>query len=79
MDSVISLSAAATEIRDARQRKPVNDTQNDWRGQHNRVLSTDGRYTRASGRFYQSRTASQNSYGLGVGGRQSFGINESDR
>uniref|UniRef100_A0A915KML1 Uncharacterized protein n=1 Tax=Romanomermis culicivorax TaxID=13658 RepID=A0A915KML1_ROMCU len=30
IDSVTSLSAAATEIRDACQRKPVNDTENDW-------------------------------------------------
>uniref|UniRef100_A0A915KPC6 Uncharacterized protein n=1 Tax=Romanomermis culicivorax TaxID=13658 RepID=A0A915KPC6_ROMCU len=49
-DSVVRF-AVATEIRDAGQRKPVNDAKNDWRRQCNRLVSTEGRYTGASARF----------------------------
>uniref|UniRef100_A0A915HFF0 C3H1-type domain-containing protein n=1 Tax=Romanomermis culicivorax TaxID=13658 RepID=A0A915HFF0_ROMCU len=44
-DSIVGFATAAAEIRDAGQRKPINNTENYWRRQHNGVVSTDGRYT----------------------------------
>uniref|UniRef100_A0A915HPP9 Uncharacterized protein n=1 Tax=Romanomermis culicivorax TaxID=13658 RepID=A0A915HPP9_ROMCU len=41
-DSVVGFAAAAPEIRDAGQCKPVNDVENDWRRQPNCVVSTNG-------------------------------------
>uniref|UniRef100_A0A915IU38 Uncharacterized protein n=1 Tax=Romanomermis culicivorax TaxID=13658 RepID=A0A915IU38_ROMCU len=78
-DSVVGFAAATTEIHNVGQCKPVNDTENDWGGQCDRIISTDGRYTSASGPFYCLRTAAWNSYGLGTGGRRSIGIDEPAR
>uniref|UniRef100_A0A915JWB6 Secreted protein n=1 Tax=Romanomermis culicivorax TaxID=13658 RepID=A0A915JWB6_ROMCU len=38
------LCPAVADIRDPGQRKPIKDTENDWRCQHNRVVSTDRRF-----------------------------------
>uniref|UniRef100_A0A915JHX3 Uncharacterized protein n=1 Tax=Romanomermis culicivorax TaxID=13658 RepID=A0A915JHX3_ROMCU len=78
IDSVISLSTPATEIHEAGQRKPVQDTKNDWRRQCNRILSTDGRYTGAPSTCYQPRAAAWNPYRLPIGRHRSIGIDESD-
>uniref|UniRef100_A0A915IY78 Uncharacterized protein n=1 Tax=Romanomermis culicivorax TaxID=13658 RepID=A0A915IY78_ROMCU len=41
-NSVVGFATTATQIRNTGQHKPINDTKNDWRRQHNRVVSTDG-------------------------------------
>uniref|UniRef100_A0A915L3I4 Uncharacterized protein n=1 Tax=Romanomermis culicivorax TaxID=13658 RepID=A0A915L3I4_ROMCU len=38
-DSVVGFAAAAAEIREAGQCKPVNDTENDWRRQHSSSIT----------------------------------------
>uniref|UniRef100_A0A915HWR4 Uncharacterized protein n=1 Tax=Romanomermis culicivorax TaxID=13658 RepID=A0A915HWR4_ROMCU len=72
-DSVVSLSAAATEIREAGQRKPVNDTKNDWQHQRNHVVSTDGSFgaqRRSTGdRVYRLRNYSRHPGGQDPVGR----------
>uniref|UniRef100_A0A915IRN1 Uncharacterized protein n=1 Tax=Romanomermis culicivorax TaxID=13658 RepID=A0A915IRN1_ROMCU len=43
-DTVTCLAAAASEICDEGQCKPIKDAKNDWRHQHGHVVSTDGRF-----------------------------------